>query len=370
MDGLLRLRKVTEADIETLFCWVNDETVRENSFDSHSISFDEHTAWFNQMMSDPNEVQYILVMNEEPIGQIRLSFSEDEAEVTYSISKLVRGCGYGKEIIRLVIQQVKTDYPHILKLIAKVRPSNVALYYCFYKNGFEETYRQLEYDLRNNVNIESSKPLGIPPGGRVKVLFLTNNRNTIPLYEWIAERCYAEIYSERLTVAYLEQLNPELVISYNFSYVISQECIDAVHENIINMHISLLPWNRGVSPNIWSFIDNTPKGVTIHMLSAGLDAGDILFQEDAYFDPKSETFQTTHTKLNDMITKLFKHNWQVFYSGQYKELRRRQEGNGSHHTIADLRSLKENITFEWSDNINDFLLRYKKTIGRKSKCPI
>ena len=29
--------------------------------------------------------------------------------------------------------------------------------------------------------------------------------------------------------------------------------------SFINMHISYLPWNRGFSPNIWSFIDNTPK---------------------------------------------------------------------------------------------------------------
>lgn len=355
MNDLLRLRKATDADIETLFCWVNDETVRENSFDSHSISFDEHTAWFNRMISDPNEVQYILVMNDEPIGQIRLSINEAEAEVTYSISKSVRGCGYGKEIIRLVIKQVKMDYPYVAKLIAKVKPSNVALYYHFYKNGFEETYRQLEYDLSKSENTEHEQIFEA-----VKVLFLTNNRNTIPLYEWIAERCHTEMYSERLTADYLKKLNPELVISYNYNYVISQECINTVHENIINMHISLLPWNRGASPNIWSFIDNTPKGVTIHMLSAGVDEGDILFQEEAYFDPQIETFQTTHTKLNDMIRYLFMRNWPIICSGQYKELRKKQIGNGSYHTTADLKELKENVTFDWSDNINDFLLRYRQ----------
>lgn len=195
--------------------------------------------------------------------------------------------------------------------------------------------------------------------GGVDILFLTNNRNTIPLYEWIAERCHAEIYSERLSVRYLKKLNPQLVISYNYSYMISQECIDTVHENIINMHISLLPWNRGASPNIWSFIDDTPKGVTIHMLSAGLDAGDILFQEETCFDPHIGTFQTTHAKLNDMIMNLFKRNWHTINSGQYKELRTKQTGSGSYHTVADLKRLRESIPFEWSDNINDFLLRYR-----------
>ena len=127
----------------------------------------------------------------------------------------------------------------------------------------------------------------------------------------------------------------------------SQECIDAVHENIINMHISLLPWNRGFSPNIWSFIDDTPKGVTIHMLSADLDEGDILFQEEAFFDSEVETFQSTHTKLNEMIVRLFRKNWDMIISGEYKQYRKKQVGTGSYHTIADLKKLVElNVPLE------------------------
>ena len=154
MSDSLQLRKATEADIEILFRWANDKAVRENSFDPHTISFDEHIAWFNRMMSDPNKAQYILVMNGEPIGQIQLSINGAEAEAGYSISEAVRGCGYGRELIRLAIKQVKTDYPSVVKLIGKVKPSNVASYYCFLKNGFEETYRQLEYDLSRSGNVE------------------------------------------------------------------------------------------------------------------------------------------------------------------------------------------------------------------------
>lgn len=155
MNDSLRLRKATEADIETLFHWANEKSVRENSFDSHVITFDEHTAWFHRLMSDPNKAQYILLLNDEPIGQIRLHIDGDEAEISYSISKAVRGCGYGKELIRLIIKQVKIDYPYVAKLIAKVKPSNAASYYCFNKNGFEEIYQQLEYDLSKSGNAES-----------------------------------------------------------------------------------------------------------------------------------------------------------------------------------------------------------------------
>lgn len=132
----------------------------------------------------------------------------------------------------------------------------------------------------------------------VKILYLTNNRNSLELFDWISGCCDAEIYSGRLTSDYLQAVKPDLVVSYNYIYLIPQECIDMADGNMINMHISFLPWNRGFSPNIWGFIDDTSKGVTIHMLSAGLDEGDILFQEETFFDTESETFQTMHTKLN------------------------------------------------------------------------
>ena len=98
------------------------------------------------------------------------------------------------------------------------------------------------------------------------------------------------------------------------------------------------------------------------MLSAGLDEGDILFQEEAFFDAENETFQTTHTKLNHMIVDLFKKNWPYIISGEYKEMRRKQPSGGSYHTIADLKQLKGEYPFEWSDKVSGFLERYKSKV--------
>ena len=132
------------------------------------------------------------------------------------------------------------------------------------------------------------------------------------------------------------------------------------------MHISYLPWNKGASPNLWSFIDDTPKGVTIHMLTEGLDEGDIIFQETIQFDPNIESFETTHKKLNNAIEKLFRFHWDEIISGKYKAIARKQEGKGSYHTISDLNLLKRQIDFKWSDNISDFLQIYYQKHVRKT----
>jgi len=46
------------------------------------------------------------------------------------------------------------------------------------------------------------------------------------------------------------QLRPELIVSYNYKYIISSDIIYFMKGNIVNLNISLLPWNRGLDPNI------------------------------------------------------------------------------------------------------------------------
>ena len=54
--------------------------------------------------------------------------------------------------------------------------------------------------------------------------------------------------------------------------------------NIINLHISYLPYNRGAHPNFWSFVENTPSGVSIHQVDSGIDTGKIVIQKQINFN--------------------------------------------------------------------------------------
>lgn len=146
-DTMLCLRRAEMSDLDILYEWVNETGVRKSAFNSEQISYVEHKAWFHRMMEDPNQAQYILIQGNEPIGQIRLTFDGSDAEIDYSIAKSARGHGYGKDIIQLVQQQIKENYPSVKRLIGKVKPTNTASLRCFEKSGFKEKYRQLECDL-------------------------------------------------------------------------------------------------------------------------------------------------------------------------------------------------------------------------------
>ncbi len=184
------------------------------------------------------------------------------------------------------------------------------------------------------------------------VLFLTNNENAYELYEWIKERVSTVLFEEKLTIDILEKYRPSFVVSYNYRYIVNAECIEYMKGHIINLHISYLPWNRGSSPNIWSFIDDTPKGVTIHQMSAGLDEGGILFQRKVEFDAQKDTLSSSYEKLNKEIKELFKEHWDELFNGDAKPYR--QDGQGSYHTMKDLAVFREKVSFEWSDRICDF----------------
>ncbi len=190
-----------------------------------------------------------------------------------------------------------------------------------------------------------------------RLLVLTNNENSSAVIRFLQEdgnQVY--VWNERLSIKDVENIMPSFIVSYN--YIIAQDIIEHMGGRVINMHISLLPWNRGFSPNIWSFIDDTPKGVTIHKIDASLDTGDILLQKELSFSCEKETFATTYKKLNDAVQKLFMDNWSQIRRGEVRPYR--QQGTGSYHCKKDLEQLQRFIKFSWDDNIREFLERYEE----------
>ena len=113
--------------------------------------------------------------------------------------------------------------------------------------------------------------------------------------------------SDKVTPGFITENKIDLCISYRYRHIIGQNIIDESGDNIINLHISLLPWNRGSDPNLWSFLEDTPKGVTIHHVDAGVDTGDIIFQKEVFFGP-GETLSSSYQTLNTAIVHLFMEN--------------------------------------------------------------
>ena len=180
----------------------------------------------------------------------------------------------------------------------------------------------------------------------------------MPLYEWLRERGEnVELYSGRLSPEMLERLCPHWVISYNYSYIVGADVIESLRGRIVNLHASFLPWNRGASPNFWSFVENTPKGVSIHFMDEGLDTGDLIAQEELFVNEEEETFSSSYQVLNELMIRLFCRVWPKLLEG--KPAGRKQEGVGSIHTMKDFKMLLDGEPMDWDMNVAAFKRRLK-----------
>ena len=149
MENNLYLRPANENDMELLFVWANDETVRINSFNTNPIKKEEHEKWFSKILKDDKTVQYILMDGTVPAGQIRYSLSDDmtEAEIGYSISKEFRNKGLGKKIVALGSEKLKEDVPSVKTVIARVKEGNTPSEKCFKDCGFMTDYKQFKKNI-------------------------------------------------------------------------------------------------------------------------------------------------------------------------------------------------------------------------------
>jgi methionyl-tRNA formyltransferase len=130
-------------------------------------------------------------------------------------------------------------------------------------------------------------------------------------------------------------------------------------DKIINLHISLLPYNRGSNPNVWSFLEDTPKGVTIHYIDEGIDTGDILFQKEIIFEEDNETLSSSYNKLNKEMQSFFIDNWEAIKEFHFSPMP--QPNDGSIHSVEDFKRIGNILGKEdWNINIKELKKRYGK----------
>lgn len=150
------------------------------------------------------------------------------------------------------------------------------------------------------------------------------------------------------------------IISYGYRHIIRKTVIDAFQEKIINLHISLLPYNRGADPNLWSFLEDSPKGVTIHFINEGVDTGDILLQVETSF-PQDATLTTSYDILSETVEQLFKDHWQDIRDGKIESIP--QSNCGSVHRSMDKNKFAHLLKRGWDTPTTEIAGKAKNEIG-------
>lgn len=136
----------------------------------------------------------------------------------------------------------------------------------------------------------------------------------------------------------------ELVISAHSKQIFPAELVQRV--KCINIHPGYNPYNRGWYPQVFSIINDTVIGATIHLMDSELDHGEIIARRQVEkFD--YDTSLSLYNRVQNAELELLKQNLDSILLGDYKTVKPEIEGDLYMRTdfekLCEL-DLSENLT--------------------------
>ena len=165
------------------------------------------------------------------------------------------------------------------------------------------------------------------------------------------------IYNGEISLDFIKENKIGFLISYGYKFIISSDIIEYLDNNIINLHISYLPYNRGAHPNLWSFIEGKPSGVTIHRIDKGIDTGKILLRKKVIINPKQHSFRSSYLLLKEKIEKLFIENWEDIYLNKINGFY--PKSDGTFHLKKEGEKIFKKYIKNWDSNIYKTIQRIR-----------
>jgi UDP-2,4-diacetamido-2,4,6-trideoxy-beta-L-altropyranose hydrolase len=126
------LRQATETDARLLFDWVNaPDSLPQKEKTSSPIAWDHHCAWLRRRLRDPQTLLFIVELDRQPVGQIRLQPDDSGRHyVDIYLAEPARRQGIGRQALLDAVSRARTT------VNARVKASNLASCRLFESAGF------------------------------------------------------------------------------------------------------------------------------------------------------------------------------------------------------------------------------------------
>ncbi len=146
---MLSFRKAAADDVMLYFKWANDAEVRRQSYQTETISLEQHKKWFDKKINDTNCLLLVFENEEKlPVGQIRFQKETEEIDIIgISLANEFRGKGYATQLL-----QMASDY------FLKLYPGKII--YAYIKNdnaGSIKSFRKANFVFEKNININGTE---------------------------------------------------------------------------------------------------------------------------------------------------------------------------------------------------------------------
>jgi methionyl-tRNA formyltransferase len=182
------------------------------------------------------------------------------------------------------------------------------------------------------------------------VLFLGRSDSPVLAHLCAVEETVAVLGPDApLDLEALDARPPAFAVSHGYRRIIRPPVLDRLGGRFVNLHIAYLPWNRGSDPNLWSVLEDTPVGVTVHYVDRGVDTGDVIAQRRLEL-ADDDTLATSYARLQAELAALFREHWPAIRAGTCDRVP--QPGPGTTHRVADKAAVRHLLTRGWDTPVD------------------
>lgn len=145
----LQFRFAKEPDTDLYFKWANDKTVRENSYNTNAVVYEDHVKWFKSKLESPDCSFYLFFDTANaPVGQVRIDKSKNEVVIGISIDEAFRGKSMGITMLEKATNDYLQKHP-AATIVAYIKVENKASYSIFKKAGFANEEIVMEQGIKS-----------------------------------------------------------------------------------------------------------------------------------------------------------------------------------------------------------------------------
>jgi methionyl-tRNA formyltransferase len=133
-------------------------------------------------------------------------------------------------------------------------------------------------------------------------------------------------------------LAPDYLVAAYFDYLLDERFLRLPKAMALGLHPGFVPYDRGVFAPVWAAIDGTPPGVSVHVLSADGQSGDLLAQKRLTIEPQ-DTGDTLYDKHEREALSLFRASWPAVLAGNVRPQRQRVQKSRRPSSVRRLSEL-------------------------------
>jgi methionyl-tRNA formyltransferase len=192
-----------------------------------------------------------------------------------------------------------------------------------------------------------------------ELVFLGINDIGQKVYDWLTDRDDVKItalLTESDQLGTIETLQPDLILSAGYRHIVPQEILEIPKKGAVNFHKSYLPYNRGANPNVWSIIEDSPAGVSLHYMTSEVDAGPIIDRRSVPVYP-DDNAKNLYERLENAQFDQFREVWSSIRDDEVETISQ-EENEATVHKKEEFVDLWE-IDTDQSIIVEDFLKKLR-----------